>query len=238
MNFAMEHSAQSPAPLHDWTPPPAPPREVTDGRWARLEPLSAAHHARALYDANGDDERMWDYLFTGPYSDFAPYRAWAQEAEMSEDPFFLAVINKETGRAEGVASFMRITPAHGVIEVGNIAYSRPLRGTRAGTEAMYLMMRTAFQLGYRRYEWKCNALNAPSRKAAARLGFSFEGVFRQHMVVKGKNRDTAWFAVTDRDWPLLQTAYTTWLEPDNFDAEGRQKRNLADLTKPALHLPG
>lgn len=226
------------APVPDWTPPPAPPHEPVDGRWARLEPLDPARHARDLHEANGGSVAMWDYMPHGPFPDFGPYLEWVETAAKSADPLFFAVIDKEDGKPKGVVSYLRISPEAGSVEIGHIAYSPPLQRTSAGTEAMYLMMRRAFELGYRRYEWKCNHLNAPSRRLAQRLGLSFEGVFRQHMVVKGRNRDTAWYAAIDAEWPALKTAFDTWLDPANFDGNGLQKQSLSALTRPLLAAAG
>lgn len=211
---------------------------MIEGRWCRIEPLDPARHGEELFTANDGSIRMWDYMANGPYPDLASYLDWAKGAATSEDPLFYAAVDKADGRAKGVVSYLRITPATGVIEVGNIAYSPQLQRTRAGTEAMFLMMRNAFELGYRRYEWKCNAYNAPSRRLAMRLGLSYEGVFRQHMVVKGRNRDTAWYAAVDAEWPKLRAAFETWLDPENFDAEGRQRRSLSALTRPLLVATG
>jgi RimJ/RimL family protein N-acetyltransferase len=216
-------------PLPNWTARPRPPRTPMEGRYARLEPLSASRHADALHEAYAVDRAgaMWTYLVVGPFADSAAYRAWVEKVESSEDPFFQAIIDKATGRALGVASFMRIEPAHGVIEVGNIAYSPALQRSRLATEAMYVMMKRAFdELGYRRYEWKCDSLNAPSRKAALRLGFQYEGLFRQAVVYRQRNRDTTWFSIIDREWPALKRAYERWLDPANFDAAGAQRGRL------------
>ena len=222
--------------LANWQPPPRPPRQILEGRYCRLEPLDLAWHAEALFAANGlDDEgRNWTYLPYGPFADLAAYRAWVEEASGSEDPLFFAIVEEATGLAEGVASYLRITPESGAIEVGHINYSPLLQRTRAGTEAMYLMMEQAFTLGYRRYEWKCNALNTPSREAALRLGFSYEGLFRQAAVVKGRNRDTAWYAVIDQEWPELEVAFHQWLDPANFDGQDQQLCSLSALTAPLL----
>lgn len=221
------------APVPNWSPPPRPARVPIEGRYVRLEPLSE-DHVSELHAANREDDAIWDYLPYGPFDDEADYRVWVQEAAISEDPHFHAIRDKSTGRTAGVASFLRIAPEAGSIEVGHINLSRALQRTRAATEALYLMMRWSFQAGYRRYEWKCNALNAGSRRAAQRLGLSFEGVFRQAAVVKGRNRDTAWFAAIDAEWPALETAYETWLGASNFDANGRQRQRLADLTASVL----
>ena len=220
-------------PVEGWAPPPRPARAPMEGRYCRLEPLDPAHTAD-LYAANArDDGRMWTYMSYGPF-DTESYRRWIEASSASADPMFFAIIDRTTGKPVGVASYLRIDPAAGSIEVGNLAYSPLLQRTPAATEAMYLMMRNAFEMGYRRYEWKCNALNAPSRTAAQRLGFTYEGVFRQHMVPKGRNRDTAWFAIVDSEWPRLKAAFERWLDPANFDSHGNQKMRLSDLTREAL----
>ena len=170
----------------------------------------------------------------GPFATFESYRNWVSAAASGADPMFFAIVDRGSGKPTGVASFMRIDPAAGSIEVGGLAYSPALQRAPAATEAMFLMMQRAFELGYRRYEWKCNALNAPSRSAALRLGFSYEGIFRQHVVHKGRNRDTAWFAIVDREWPTLKRAYAAWLDAKNFDGEGKQRLRLSDLTREAL----
>ena len=223
-------------PLPDWRPPEAPPAERLVGRSCRLEPLDPALHGRDLYDANALDRegRMWTYLPYGPFPSFAQYRRWLDEMSGWADPLFYAIIDLATDKAVGVASYMRISPRDGSIEVGGLAYSPLLQRTPAASEAMYLMMAHAFALGYRRYEWKCDSLNAPSRAAAQRLGFTFEGVFRQATVVRGRNRDTAWFSITDGEWPALRAAFERWLDPTNFDEQGRQRLALSDLTRAAL----
>ena len=203
------------------------------GRFCRVEPLDAGRHAAELYAANSEDRdgRMWTYLPWGPYDGFDAYRAALEAGLRREDFITYAVIDSANGNATGVASYLNINPAAGSIEVGGIAYAPALQQKPAGTEAMYLMMRRAFdELGYRRYEWKCNALNAPSRAAAQRYGFRFEGIFRQADVVKGRNLDTAWFSVTDREWPGIKAAFERWLDPDNFDGAGRQRVSLSALT--------
>ena len=200
-----------------------------DGTWARLEPLDAAAHADQLFDAFAADTagRMWTYMFSGPFDDRAAFHAWVESRSQSRDPLFFTIVDRRLGRATGLASYLRIEPEHGVIEVGHIAFAPALQRTAAATDAMYLMMKTVFDLGYRRYEWKCDALNAASRRAALRLGFSFEGIFRQAIVYKGRSRDTAWYSVVDREWPLLDAEFRRWLEPANFDAAGRQRTTLA-----------
>ena len=225
------------APVPGWTPPPAPTRMVMQGRYCRLEPL-VLDHAEALFAAHSRDAdgRMWTYMPEGPFADLAAYRDWVWRAAASADPLHFTVITDDG--PVGTASWLRIAPGAGSIEVGYITYSPLLQRTRAATETMYLMMRWPFEAGYRRYEWKCNALNAPSRRAAMRLGLSYEGVFRQALVVKGANRDSAWYAAIDSEWPAIRTAMETWLDPANFDAEGRQKQSLSDLTRPILVAEG
>lgn len=221
-------------PVPGWSPRSAPPRTRREGRFCALEPLSAEKHAADLYAANALDTegRNWTYLSVGPFADFETYRAWLARMEAGRDPLFMAIVDAKTGKAVGVAAFMRIDPANGVIEVGHLNFSPLLQKRPAATEAMFLMMGRVFdELAYRRYEWKCDSLNAASRKAAARLGFLYEGTFRQAVVYKGRNRDTAWFAMTDKDWPALKAGYLRWLAPDNFDAAGGQKRSLQDCMR-------
>jgi len=217
-------------PLPGWTARPRPPRTAMEGRLCRVEPIDVDRHAADLHTANLEDKdgRNWTYLAYGPYQRLEDYRDWMRTTCLGDDPFFHAIIDKATGRAMGVASLMRIDPGPGVIEVGHINYSPALQRTAAATEAMFLMMRRVFdELGYRRYEWKCDALNAPSRAAALRLGFQFEGIFQQATVYKSRNRDTAWYAITDRAWPALRAGYERWLDPANFDAAGRQRQKLS-----------
>jgi len=226
--------------LPNWNPPRFPTREAMEGKVCRLEPLDPARHAASLYAANTLDAegKNWTYLPYGPFETRNSYRAWMDQVCSGSDPQFYAVVDKTKNNAAGVASFLRIDPGNGSIEVGHINYSPSLQRTAAATEAMYLMMKRAFELGYRRYEWKCNALNASSRAAAQRLGFSFEGIFRQAAVVKGRNRDTAWYAAIDKEWPALQEAFLRWLDPANFDAQGRQRTPLSVLTGPILKQRG
>jgi len=207
------------------------------GRYARLEPLNQSH-VPELFAAYAEDKtgETWDYMPVGPFVNEADYAAWAQNAIPSADPMFFAV-RGEDGMASGVASFLRIDRSNGSIEVGYIAFAPKLQRTRAASEAIILMARLAFDLGYRRFEWKCNALNAPSRRAASRYGFSYEGVFRQAAVIKGRNRDTAWFAMIDAERPALDAAWAQWLDPANFDENGHQLTSLADLTRPILAAP-
>jgi RimJ/RimL family protein N-acetyltransferase len=210
------------------------------GRYCRVEPLDPARHAEDLFRANALDAagRNWTYLSYGPFPTVDTYRAWMHTRCLGEDPLFHAIVDSASGRAIGVASYMRIDPRNGSIEVGHINYSPLLQRKPAATETMYLMMKRAFELGYRRYEWKCDALNAPSRAAAQRLGFSFEGVFRQATVYKGRSRDTAWYATIDSEWPELERAFLRWLDPANFDAQGNQRLRLSDLTAPTLKQRG
>ena len=223
-----------------WKPPPRPPRDPMVGRTCRVEPLDPAVHARSLCEANALDaeHRNWTYLPYGPFATFDEYSGWLRGVAAGADPMFHAIVDPASGEAVGVASYLRIDQAAGSIEVGHINYSPKLQRTIAATEAMYLMMKRAFELGYRRYEWKCHALNAASRAAAARLGFSYEGIFRQARVDKGRNRDTAWYAAIDREWPALERAFQRWLDPANFDGEGRQLTTLTALTAPILVARG
>jgi RimJ/RimL family protein N-acetyltransferase len=214
-----------------WTPRPRPPRAVMHGRYCRVEPLDPARHAAELHEANSLDRegRMWTYLFSGPFASRDEYRAWLEAKQPSEDPLFFAFVDAARGRAVGLGSYLRIDPAHGTVEVGHLQFSPIMQRTVVATEAMYLMMKTAFELGYRRYEWKCDSLNAGSRRAAERLGFRFEGIFRQAIVYKGRSRDTAWYSVLDKEWPALDAAFRAWLDPANFDPAGRQRRTLTEL---------
>ena len=216
--------------LLNWHGVPRPDRVVLDGRYARLEPLDAARHAGDLMASAqepGGDERF-RYLFEGPPADAAAFALWVDNASRSADPLFFAVVDRSTGRAEGRQALMRIEPAHGVIEIGSILWGPAIARSRVATEAFYLSACFVFEtLGYRRFEWKCNDLNEPSKRAATRFGFTFEGTFRQHMVVKGESRDTAWFAILDRDWPRLKAGYEAWMVPQNFDTDGRQKTRLS-----------
>ncbi len=220
------------AAVPGWTPRARPPRQPIEGRYCRLEALDPQRHAAELYEAYSQaaDERDWTYLSTGPFADAAGYLEYAERAAASTDPLHYAVIERKSGKAVGTLALMRIDPANGVIEVGFVTFSPLLKRTPVSSEAQYLLMKHVFdELGYRRYEWKCDSLNAPSRQAAARLGFQFEGIFRQAVVYKGRNRDTAWFAIIDREWPALRTAFETWLAPENFDAQGQQRLSLTQI---------
>jgi len=223
-------------PVEGWTARVRPPRTPMAGRYCRLEPLDAGRHAADLYSAYAEapDGRDWTYLPVERPADPGAFRAYLQTAAASGDPLHFAIVDLAAASrqptAAGTAALMRIEPAHGVIEVGSITYSPRLKRTRAGSEAMYLMMRRAFdELGYRRYEWKCDTHNGPSRAAAARYGFQFEGIFRQAVVVKGRSRDTAWFSIIDSEWPRVRAAFEAWLAPENFDSDGRQRRSLAAI---------
>ena len=227
-------------PLPGWSPPPHPPRESMMGRYCRLEPLDPDRHAADLFAANAADKegRSWTYLAYGPFETLASYRDWMNARCLGDDPLFFAIVDLADEQPAGVASYLRITPASGSIEVGHLHFSPRLQRSPAATEAMFLMMQRAFEGGYRRYEWKCDALNAASRAAAQRLGLSFEGIFRQATVYKGRTRDTAWYAAIDAEWPARRVAFQAWLDPSNFDAEGRQRTRLSDLTRPILQQRG
>jgi len=230
--------------LLDWKPPPRPGPVTLRGRNVTLEPVNAERHAEALWEAVRGHDELWAWLAAGPHANETAMMEALERWRQAESAVLLAIVPAETadpgsqrrghglpgGRAAGWASYMRIKPGHGVIEVGNVLFSPSLQRTAAATEAMYLMASHVFDhLGYRRYEWKCNALNLASRRAAERLGFTFEGIFRQHMVVKGQSRDTAWFAMLDHEWPARKRAFEAWLEPENFDEAGRQRRPLSAI---------
>lgn len=223
-------------PLHGWAPPQAPPHIALNGRFCRLEPLDAEQHTEDLWAANSLDVegRNWTYMGYGPFETIEAYREWVTVSGGRTDQLFYAIIERATSRAVGVFSYLRIDPPNGAIEIGNLVFSPLLQRTTAATEAIYLMIENAFALGYRRVEWKCNALNAPSRRAALRYGFSYEGLFRQAVVVKGRNRDTTWFSIIDPEWPAIRSAFRQWLSPSNFDAENRQIVALSELTAPLL----
>ncbi|WP_348265159.1 GNAT family protein [Telmatobacter sp. DSM 110680] len=219
-----------PEDLSVWKPVEIPSRLPIHGRHVTLDPLDAERHTADLWRAVHGHDEVWAYLADGPYANEAALRRALAEKQLSTSAVFFALMTKTNGRTEGYASYMRMDPANGVIEVGNILLAPSLQRTIAATEAMYLMARHVFEdLGYRRYEWKCNANNEPSRRAASRLGFTFEGIFRQHMVIKGQNRDTAWFAMLNSEWPARKAAFEAWLDPANFDREGRQKSRLMQL---------
>jgi RimJ/RimL family protein N-acetyltransferase len=214
----------------NFVPPPRPGPGVLEGRLVRLERLDADLHAADLHRAFAEDDRLWDYLPYGPFSSAAGYHRWVKDMAGGPDPVFYALRNRATGHCGGVASFLRIAPEAGSIEMGHICIAPQMQRSPAATEALYLMMAWAFGAGYRRCEWKCDACNLPSRRAGQRLGFSYEGIFRQAAVIKGRNRDTAWFACIDAEWPALRECFEAWLSPRNFDARGQQQERLSDMT--------
>lgn len=213
-----------------------PQRKILHGDYCTLEPLDPARHASDLFAASHgqpEQERIWDYLPAGPFPDFASFEQWIAAGASSSDPLFYAIRDRATGRTTGMASYLNIVPDNGSIEIGHIMFGSPLQKTPAATEALFLLMDYALtELGYRRLEWKCNALNAPSRKAANRLGFRYEGTFYQHRIVKGHNRDTAWYSILDSEWPRLRENFEVWLSPSNFDENGKQKVQLSVLNRP------
>jgi RimJ/RimL family protein N-acetyltransferase len=217
----------------DWRPAERPARSGLRGAHVLIRPLDPDHDAQSLYAESHPPfgyPGLWTYLPHGPYRDPADLRDALRIAAASEDPLFFTLVPLPAERPAGVASYLRITPEHGVIEIGHIWLSPQLQRTRQATEAIFLMARHAFDvLGNRRLEWKCDAANAPSRRAAERFGFVFEGVFRQHRVIKGRNRDTAWYSITDGEWPVRRAAFEAWLSPENFESSGRQRRSLAEL---------
>ncbi len=219
-------------PVPGWIPRALPPRAAISGRYCRVEPVSVERHATDLYAAfaEAQDGRDWTYLPAERPADIDAYRAFLTKAAADSDRLHHAIIDLAAGRAVGTAALMRADPANGTVEVGYITYSPLLKRTRVATEAMFLLMRRVFdELGYRRYEWKCDSLNAASRAAAERFGFRFEGVFRQAVVYKGRNRDTAWFSITDAEWPGVRAAFEQWLAPDNFGPDGQQRRSIAAI---------
>ncbi|MGF1609591.1 MAG: GNAT family N-acetyltransferase [Kiloniellales bacterium] len=227
--------SEEPGPLgppvepRDWQ---AAARKALAGRTVVLEPVDPARHGESLHALSRSDDSLWTYMPYGPFADAAAFLGWLESCAASDDPLFFAIVDTATSQASGMASYLRITPAHGVIEIGHIWLAPVIQRTPQATEAIYLLAREAFDgLGYRRLEWKCNALNEASRRAALRFGFSFEGIFRQHLVVKGRNRDTAWYAILDQDWPRIRANFERWLSPDNFDAQGRQRIALSELNK-------
>ncbi|BEE10845.1 GNAT family N-acetyltransferase [Aeromonas dhakensis] len=219
------------APLPDWRGAEFPPRRTLNGWGCRLEPLDPERHGPGLWQAfSADSGAMWTYLTTGPYATEADMLVWLRECVAKTDPQFYTIFDEHGEQPLGLASYLRIDPLAGSIEVGWLHFSPALQRSRLATAAMALMMANAFALGYRRYEWKCNALNKPSWQAALRLGFSYEGTFRQNRVDKGRTRDTAWFSVIDSEWLALQDCFARWLAPDNFDERGRQRLRLSELT--------
>ena len=209
-----------------------PPRAAIEGRYCRIEPLDVEQHLHDLIDAFAEDPdgKLWTYMPVGPFDSGAEMGSWMQQICAGDDPLFYAVVEPGSGAAVGMAAYCNIRPEAGVIEVGHIAYSPRLQRTPVATEAMFLLMKRAFaELGYRRYEWKCDSLNAASRRAAERFGFSFDGIFEQALVYKNRNRDTAWFSMLDHEWPATEQAYQKWLDPANFDESGNQRARLRDL---------
>jgi RimJ/RimL family protein N-acetyltransferase len=227
-------SAQPVGESLQWSPAARPDRTPLRGTHVLLRPIDPAADAEPLYAVSHPpvgDTAIWTYLFYGPFESAPDLRSLLVSVRESEDPLYFSIVRLPEERPEGMASYMRITPEQGVIEIGNIWFGTPLQRTAAATEAIYLLARHAFDdLGYRRLEWKCDSLNAPSRRAAERFGFVFEGVFEQHLVYKGRNRDTAWYAITDKRWPAVRAGFEAWLAPSNFDAQGRQRRSLSELT--------
>lgn len=218
--------------IENWHAKRRPPKTVTQGSYCSLVPLDPSKHAPNLFEAFQIDPQgtLWTYLPYGPFSDYNEFQKWLISLSMTEDPLFYTITDAKTELPLGLASYMRITPEHGVVEVGHIIFSNLLKQTTAATEAMYLMMKRAFdELNYRRYEWKCDALNLPSIAAAKRLGFTFEGIFRQDKVVKGRNRDTAWFSIIDKEWPQIKSHFQIWLDPNNFDQNGHQMTKLREI---------
>lgn len=235
LSHARSNRSISGAPVALELPRPRPERIVHAGRLVTVEPLDAETHAEELFPllhGDADKERVWDHLPYGPFPTFEAYQDWVTDVASQDDPLFFAIRNKRTGQVEGVASLMEIRPAAGVIEIGHINLSTALQNTIEATEGLYLLMTYAMdELKYRRFEWKCNALNENSRRAAARLGFSFEGIFYQHSVPKGHNRDTAWFSILDFEWPVIRANFERWLAVDNFDQYGKQRASLGDMNR-------
>ncbi|MFD1912861.1 GNAT family N-acetyltransferase [Halodurantibacterium flavum] len=218
--------------LAGWMPPPRPGAMMIEGRLVTLEPLEAETHAGDLFQAfSAADDSLWEFMHHGPFHSAATFHRWVKEATAREDMVYFALRDHASGHPGGVAALMRIDASNGVIEIGSITLAPAMQQTPAATEALSLLIGWAFAAGYRRVEWKCDARNLPSRRAAQRLGFAYEGTFRAHMVVKGRNRDTAWFAITDAEWPALREAHEIWLRPANFDVEDRQVERLSDLTR-------
>jgi RimJ/RimL family protein N-acetyltransferase len=231
-------SAAPDAPLGDrldWHGASPAQRVTLLGRYVQVRPVNAAADAEPLYSVSHPplgDPAIWTYLFDGPFESPEELRRYLADVQENSDPLFFTLVRLPEREPQGVASYLRITPEHGVIEIGNIWFGTPLQRTPAATEAIYLLIRHSFdELGYRRVEWKCNALNSASRRAAERFGFRFEGIFRQHLVIKGRNRDTAWYALTDGEWPSVRDGFERWLDPANFEASGRQRRRLGEFVQ-------
>jgi RimJ/RimL family protein N-acetyltransferase len=233
MNTRLNQYGQPVGPqIAGWSARSRPPRSDVSGRYCRLEPLDPPRHGAELYAAymEAPDGRDWTYLFDERPESEKDFNAYLERLAGSADPVHFTIIESRTNRAVGTAALMRIDPTHGSIEVGWITFSPRLKRTPVATESMYLLMRVAFDdLGYRRYEWKCDSLNAPSRAAALRYGFTFEGIFRNAVIYKGRNRDTAWYSITDYEWPRVRSAFQAWLDPSNFDEQGHQRQRLQDL---------
>jgi len=225
-----------PAQITNWKPLPPIPSATLCGHYVTLVPLNAERHTKALWQAVNCHDELWTWLADGPYSTETDLRRGIEAKQTATAAVFLAIVPAATAQAAGWASFMRMEPTHGVVEIGNILLSPALQRTTAATEAIYLMARSVFELGYRRFEWKCDAENHPSRCAALRLGFTFEGIFRQHMVVRGRNRDTAWFSMLDCEWPVRKRAFEAWLAPANFDGEGRQRLSLQKIAAAQISI--
>jgi RimJ/RimL family protein N-acetyltransferase len=232
MNVTNQFGQPIGAPVEGWQPAVPPVRAPIDGRYCRLEPLVPERHAEALWEAQNDDPegRLWTYLPYGPFVDRGAYMRWVDETCNGLDPLFMAIIPAESDGARGLASYINVVSSMGTIEIGHLYFSPSLQRTRAATEGIYLMIRNTFELGFRRLEWKCDSLNAPSRAAAERFGFRYEGTFLQHYVVKGRNRDTTWLSILDGEWPALRAAFERWLDPSNFDESGQQRTSLSNLT--------
>lgn len=226
----MQDTSRLGIPVPEWTPPQVPQVTRIEGRYCIIAKVDVEAHGAKLFDAFQGAESVWDFLPYGPFPSLPAYHRWLVGMAADPDLQVFVVSDRHTGRPGGVMTYLRIAPAAGSIELGHINFAPALQRGRAATEAMTLMIRQAFELGYRRFEWKCNALNFASRRAAQRLGLSYEGVFRKATVIKGRNRDTAWFAATDDEWPALKEAYDIWLSPRNFDGQGRQRERLGDLT--------
>lgn len=226
--------------ITDWQPPPSPDAITLAGRFCRLEPLSPRCHAGSLWQhwrkpdpqipEDDDAGARWTYLGGRPFDDESSCRDWLATMSAGNDPLAFAIVDLADGQAVGMATYLRIAPGDGSLEIGHLSFSPRMARTPISSEALMLLIAHAFALGYRRVEWKCDALNAPSRRAAERLGFRFEGVFRQHRVVNARNRDTAWFSIIDGEWPALHEIHRTWLAPENFDAHGVQRRSLSAMT--------
>ncbi len=220
------------SPIKNWTEALPPSKSELLGDYCKIVPLDVNAHAKSLYSsfAKDSENKNWTYMVDGPFDNYSDFESWLEKIASSSDPFFYSLIDKENNNVIGLASYLRINQSQGVIEVGNIHFSPVLQRTPIATEIMYLMMKRAFdELGYRRYEWKCDSLNEKSRSAALRLGFTFEGIFRQAIMYKGRNRDTAWYSVIDSEWPQIKQAFELWLSATNFGSKGQQRKSLRDI---------